>query len=241
MLRVTGLIAFLATAVATAPQAAARPPFPYEAHVRVWAERSELANDDHDLVATTLGATADLMRAGPASLILELSGSDIVDDRVGVVPDVWLAAATMGLDLNFGRRHGDFGVEIIYRMMLLWADAAGLDARVTPYPFAFGGLRVGVGWRWLELGGTPWPRPGEARVAHIGYGMDLFHWVFSLGVGLFGGATLDANGDLEQAAPELGAYGEITGRFDCLRLGVRAALGGYSALTLVVGWQADLL
>ncbi|MFO0749268.1 MAG: hypothetical protein U1F43_26930 [Myxococcota bacterium] len=235
--RVTGLAALVLGL--TAP-ASARPPFPYQATFRLACERSELAAQDHDMVATTCVASADLARAGPATLVLEAAGSDASDAGPSGDFDLRAFAGTLGLDLNFGRAHGDFGVEVLLRMTILSLHGAGVDL-VEPYPFAYGGLKIGVGWRWLELGGTPWPRPGDARMLHVGYGMDLYHWTLTFGAGLFGAPTLDpSTGDGLVVAPAFGSYGDVTGRFGPFTFGLRAVLGSYQSLAIVLGWQAQL-
>lgn len=241
MARVTAASLALLTALASLEgSAAARPPFPYELYVHTGCERSELAADGHDVLATTCLVGVDLMRAGPATLVLELAGSDATDDGPLGERDVVTWAGVFGLDLNFGRTHGDLGLEVLLRMMILSAEADGAR-EVEPFPFASGTVRMGLGWRWLEVGGTPWPHPGESRMAYLGYGMDLYHWTMGVGLGLFGAMTLSPDGALDVIGVAFGAYGEVLGRVGDLRVGLRAALGGEQAFMLTLGWQQSLL
>lgn len=232
MLRVTAALLLLTAS------AHARPPFPYEGRLRLVCECSGLESATRSYEATTCMLGADLHRAGPASLIIDFVGSEISDTDLTSRRTFELGTISLGLDLNFGRRSGTFGVELLYRMALTWArDTATLDAQ---WPFAYGGMKIGVGWRWVELGGTPFPRPGEPRLAHLAYGLDLHNWVVLFGLGLFSATVVDGD-RLVTLDPEFATYGEILGRFGDFDLGVRAALGGFQSLTLVVAWRMSLL
>lgn len=237
VLRVTA-----ALSVFVATSALARPPFPYEGRLRVSCARAGLDSSAHSYESTTCLVGADLYRAGPASLIIDVAGSQIRDLVFGATrprKELELGSVAFGLDLDFGRVSGHFGVELLYRMAVIVAredNTSFSDAQ----PFAYAGAKIGVGWRWLELGGTPFPRPDEPRIAHIAYGLDLNDWVVLFGLGLFGATVLD-DGALTVLPPEFATYGELTGRLGAFDVGMRAALGGFQSLMLTVGWRMGLL
>jgi len=228
------LASVLATCALVVPEAAARPPFPHELELAAGCEHAQIATEPASTTLTSCVLTAHLRRAGPATLLIELAAAALDDgDERGVV------GATLGLDLNLGREKSELGLDLVWRMSVLAALGPG-GARAEPYPFTYGGLRLGLGWQWLELGGSPWPRPGDPRVLHIGYGIDAHHWIGAFGLGLFG--HMAPSGErLARAVETFGAYGEITGRVGDLRLGVRAVLGGWQGLQLTLGGRFDLL
>lgn len=218
--------------------AAARPPFPQTLELRASCERATVEGDEV-LDLTTCALSGELARAGAATLFVAAAGSDVASDRGD--RGYGIAALTLGLDVNLGRERGDFGVELLYRMSLLAGLGRG-GTRVEPFPFTYAGLRFGVGWRWLELGGSPFPRPEDPRVVHLGYGFDAFHWVIGLGLGLYSSMRHEGpNVSFSWTAPSFGGYCEILGRLGDFRVGLRAILGAWQSLQLILGWHFELL
>lgn len=225
----------LSVSAAASPVASARPPFPHELELDLGCDRAQVATGPEATSITSCVVTAELRRAGPATLVVELAGQS-ADDGGG---ERGVVGVTLGLDVNLGRERSELGVELLLRSSVL-VGLGPEGARGEALPFTYGGLRVGVGWRWLELGGSPWPRPGDPRVAFVAYGIDAHHWVGAFGLGLFGHVRFDGE-RLARAAEAFGAWGEITGRLGDLRLGVRAILGGWQGLQVTIGGRFDLL